>query len=210
MHYGSSISQCVEAPTPTAVRPVQVARRAGVDLLNLAFAGEAQLDQFVARDIRELDVDLVSLKIGINVVNADSMRERAFVPALHAFLDTIRDGHPLVPIVVATPIICPAVEDSPGPTRFDDRNQVYPVERTIDDAPGALSLARIRELIETAIASRQQQGDEQLSLVNGLDLFGPDDVGDLPDGIHPNPDGQARIAERFERLVFDAGHPFAG
>ena len=82
------------------------------------FAGEAQLDQFVARDIRDLDLDLVSLKVGINVVNADSMRERAFVPAAHAFLDTIRDGHPTVPIVVATPIICPAVEDRPGPTAW--------------------------------------------------------------------------------------------
>ena len=46
-------------------------------------------------------------------------------------------------------------------------------------------------------------------LVSGLDLFGVDDVADLPDGIHPNPDGQRRIAERFERLTFGAGRPFA-
>ena len=141
VHYGSSISQCVDAPRPTSVWPALVARRVGVDLLDLAFAAEAQLDQFVARDIRDLDVDLVSLKVGINVVNADSMRERAFVPAMHAFLDTIRDGHPTVPIVVATPIICPAVEDRPGPTRTDERNQVYAVERTLDDSVGALSLS---------------------------------------------------------------------
>ena len=177
--------------------------------MGLAFAGEAQLDQFVARDIRDLDVDLVSLKVGINVVNADSMRERAFVPAVHAFLDTIRDGHPTVPIVVATPIICPAVEDRPGPTRTDERNQVYAVERTLDDSVGALSLSRIRELLELVVTTRREQGDDRMFLVSGLDLFGVDDVADLPDGIHPNPDGQRRIAERFERLTFGAGRPFA-
>ena len=209
VHYGSSISQCVEAPRPTSVWPALVARRVGVDLLCLAFAGEAQLDQFVARDIRDLDLDLVSLKVGINVVNADSIRERAFVPAAHAFLDTIRDGHPTVPIVVATPIICPAVEDRPGPTRVDDRNQVYAVERTVDDSDDALSLSRIRELLELVITTRREQGDDRVFLVSGLDLFGVDDVVDLPDGIHPNPDGQTRIAERFERLAFSPGRPFA-
>jgi len=209
VHYGSSISQCVDAPRPTSVWPALVARRVGVDLLSLAFAAEAQLDQFVARDIRDLDVDLVSLKLGINVVNADSMRERAFVPAVHAFLDTIRDGHPTVPIVVVTPIICPVVEDRPGPTRTDERNQVYAVERTLDDSVGALSLSRIRELLELVVTSRREQGDDRLSLVSGLDLFGADDVADLPDGIHPNSHGQSRIAERFERLTFGAGRPFA-
>ncbi len=151
----------------------------------------------------------MSLKVGINVVTADSMRERAFVPAVHAFLDTIREGHPTVPIVVATPIICPAVEDRPGPTRVDERNQEYAVERTADDSPGALSLSRIRELLEMVVTTRQEHGDNQLFLVNGLDLFGADDVVDLPDGIHPNPAGQSRIAERFERLTFGAGRPFA-
>jgi lysophospholipase L1-like esterase len=209
VHYGSSISQCVEAPRPTSVWSALVARRVGVDLLNLAFAGEAQLDQFVARDIRDLHVDLVSLKVGINVVTADSMRERAFVPAVHAFLDTIRDGHPTVPIVVATPIICPAVEERPGPTHVDHLNQVYAVERTPDDSPGALSLARIRKLLEGIVTARREDGDDHVFLVSGLDLFGADDVADLPDGIHPNPEGQVRIADRFERLTFGAGRPFA-
>ena len=46
--------------------------------------------------------------------------------------------------------------------------------------------------------------------MSGLDLFGAGDVADLPDGIHPNRDGQARIAERFERLTFGVrGRPFA-
>ena len=84
--------------------------------------------------------------------------ECALVPAVNAFLDTIRDGHPTVPIVVATPIICPAVEDRPRPTRTDERNQVYAVERTLDDSPGALSLSRIRELVGLVVTTRREQG----------------------------------------------------
>ena len=209
VHYGSSISHCVAAPRPTSVWPVVAARRVDVDLTNLAFAGQAQLDQFVAREIRDLDVDLVSLKLGINVVNGDTMRERAFVPAVHGFIDTIRDGHPTIPIVVITPIICPVVEDRPGPTRVDEENQVYAVDRTVADSIGALSLRRIRELIELVVTSRREQGDARLFLMSGLDLFGADDVADLPDGLHPNPDGVARMAARFERLAFGPGGPFA-
>jgi hypothetical protein len=44
--------------------------------------------------IRDAPADLITLKVGINLVNADSMRERTFRPAVHAFLDTIREGIP--------------------------------------------------------------------------------------------------------------------
>ena len=67
---------------------------AGVDLVNLGFGGSALLDPFTARTIRDTPADLISLKIGINLVNTDLMRLRAFDPAVHGFLDTIRDGHP--------------------------------------------------------------------------------------------------------------------
>ena len=47
------------------------------------------------------------------------MRLRAFGPAVHGFLDTIRDGHPDVPLLVVSPILCPIHEDTPGPGAFD-------------------------------------------------------------------------------------------
>ena len=92
VHYGSSISHCLEAAHPTGVWPAVAARRAGVDLQSFGFAGQCQLDQFAARMIGAQPADLISLKVGINIINVDSMRERAFVPALHGFLDTIREG----------------------------------------------------------------------------------------------------------------------
>ena len=115
-HYGSSISHCLEAASPTGVWPVVAARRADVALDSFAMAGQCQLDPFVARTIRDLPVDLISLKVGINLVNGDTMRERTFVPAVHGFLDTIRDGHPTTPLLLVSPILCPAHEQHPGPT----------------------------------------------------------------------------------------------
>ena len=136
-HYGSSISHCLEAAGPTGVWPVVAARRADVALDSFAMAGQCQLDPFVARTIRDLPVDLISLKVGINVVNGDTMRERTFVPAVHGFLDTIRDGHPTTPLLVVSPILCPAHEDHPGPTRRRRRRS-----RVIDRRP-ALAVGRL-------------------------------------------------------------------
>ena len=206
VHYGSSISHCMEADRPTGVWPVVAARHAGVDLMSLGLAGQCQLDQFLARVIRDLEVDLISLKLGINVVNADTMRERTFVPAVHGLLDTIRDGHPETPIMVISPIICPVAEDHPGPTVPNADGRVEVVERPEALQLGALTLRRIRELLEIVVAQRQ---DPNLHYLHGHELFGPDDVGDLPDGLHPDSGGYRRIGERFHALAFADTGPFA-
>jgi hypothetical protein len=208
VHYGSSISHCMEAEHPTGTWPAVAARAAGVDLYSLGLAGQCQLDQFAARTIRDLPADLISLKLGINVVNADSMRERAFVPAVHGLLDTIRDGHPDTPIVVISPIICPAAEDHPGPTlpNLDGRFDV--VERPDELTVGALSLERIRELLAIVVAQRRAAGDSNLQYLHGHELFGAADVDDLPDGLHPNSAGYQRMGERFVSHAFASGGPF--
>jgi lysophospholipase L1-like esterase len=208
VHYGSSISHCLEADRPTGVWPVVAARNAGVALDSLALAGQAQLDQFAARTIRDLPADLISLKVGINLVNADSMRERTFVPAVHGFLDTIRDGHPTAPIVLITPILCPAHEDAPGPS-VAGGPRIAAFDRPAELTPGALTIGRIRELLADVVAARQGVGDTNLHLLDGRDLFGEADLADLPDGLHPTAAGYRRMGERFGALAFAPGTPFA-
>ncbi len=209
VHYGSSISHCLEAEHPTGTWPAVVARSADLDLYSLGLAGQCHLDQFAARTIRDLPADLISLKLGINVVNADSMRERAFVPAVHGVLDTIRDGHPDVPIVVISPIICPAAEEHPGPTLPNDDGTFDVIDRPGELMLGALSLSRIRELLEAVVEQRRASGDEHVHYLHGHELFGEGDVGDLPDGLHPNSAGYQRMGERFAAHAFGAGGPFA-
>ena len=143
MHYGSSISHCVEAAEPAGTWPAVAARLAGVSLRNLGFGGQCHLDPFVARTIRDLpDVDIVSIKTGINIVNMDSMRERVFAPALHGFLDTIREAKPDVPIVVISPIYCPSAETRPGPTVPNEQGKFVTIDgfeqfRKRQPVPGA-------------------------------------------------------------------------
>jgi hypothetical protein len=209
VHYGSSISHCLEAPRPTDTWPAISARRAGVGLVNLSLAGQCMCDPHVARIIRDLPADLISAKVGINLINQDSMRERTFVPALHGFLDTIRDWHSTVPIALVTPIYCPLVEDHPGPTPLgaDGRNRV--VDRDALLGVGSLTLERVRELTAEVVEMRRADGDEDLHLLDGLALFGEGDAEHLPDQLHPDPLGYQMMGVRFAALAFADGAPLA-
>ncbi|MCU1600125.1 MAG: hypothetical protein JWO22_834 [Frankiales bacterium] len=194
IHYGSSISHCLEAVTPTQTWPNAVALRTGWNIQNIGLGGQCMLDQFAARTIRDLPADAITMKVGINIVNGDTLRERTFVPALNGFLDTVREGHPDTPIVLVTPIICPTAETAPGPTILQADKTFSTVPRPTELSVGALSLTRIRELVALVVTLRQ---DPNLHLLDGLGLFGEDDVQDLYDGLHPNAEGYLRMADRF-------------
>ena len=185
IHYGSSISHCMEAEQPAFIWPAVAAREAGVALINLGFSGQCHLDQFVARTIGDADADIISIKVGINVINMDSMKERVFVPALHGFVDTIRERKPTTPIILISPIFCPSAEHHPGPTVPNSDGKFVTLSGHPELRNGSMSLTRVRDLIEATV---EQRDDDNLDYRNGLDLFGPEDRVDLPDDLHPNPD----------------------
>jgi hypothetical protein len=209
VHYGSSISHCAGALTPTWTWPAMVARTVGLDHTNLGFAGQCMLDQFVARTIRDLDVDIISMKVAANIIAADAMHERPFGPALHGFLDTIREGKPDTPILVVSPIFSPIGENHPGPLRLDAEGRNVAVEGPAELRRTSLTMQTMRSAVETVVKIRRDLGDENLHYLSGLELFGADDVGDLPDLLHPNDAGNQRIAERFVRHAFATGGPLA-
>lgn len=206
LHHGSSISHCLEAGTPTSTWPAVAARELRLPLLNLGFAGNAMLDPFVARTIRDTPASLISVKVGINLVNADLMRARAFGPALDGWLDTIRDGHPTTPLILISPIVCPAHEQVPGPTLVDPETGVFFSSATEPYSAGALTLGWIRDQVRDTVMSRSGQ-DDRLFYVDGRLLFGQSDVeaGLLPDGLHPNDAGYRLMGERFAREVRSLG-----
>jgi hypothetical protein len=209
LHHGSSISHGSNATHPTGTWPALAAALGGVELVNLGFSGGALLDPFTARTMRDMPADLISVKIGINVVNADLMRRRAFGPAVHGFLDTIRDGHPTTPLVVVSPILCPIHEDTPGPGAFDvDALRAGEVKfRATGDpaevATGRLTLSVIRDELARITAARAAT-DPHLRYLDGRELYGEADAAELPllDRLHPDAATHRRMGERFARLVF--------
>ncbi|OJU40700.1 MAG: hypothetical protein BGN97_05150 [Microbacterium sp. 69-10] len=202
-HYGSSISQGLNAVSAARTWPVAAARKLGWNLRNLSFAGNAQFDGFAARMIRDVPADIITLKVGVNLLNSDSMRERAFRPAAHAFLDTIREGQPHTPIVLITALACPIHEETPGPVVMDADGIARTATRTVEQDAGALTLRRTREILAEVVAARP---DPNLTLVDGQELFGAADAGLLYDRLHPDQEGLDLIAERFvERIAPLAG-----
>lgn len=207
VHHGSSISHGSNAVAPSGTWVSVAARLAGLELRNLGVGGSAQVDPFMARVIRDAPADVVSVKLGINVVNADAMRRRAFVPAVHGFLDTIRDGHPETPLYLVTPIFCGIHEQTPGPGALDPEAfgcgelQFTATGTAGDTAMGRLTLEAIRDALGEVFAHRD---DPNLHLVDGLGLYGAADAErlPLPDGLHPSPEAHQLIGERFAAQVF--------
>ncbi|MEU5274270.1 GDSL-type esterase/lipase family protein [Streptomyces hygroscopicus] len=216
LHHGSSISHGSDAASPTTTWPALAASLGGVELINLGMGGSALLDPFTARTMRDTPADLISVKIGINLVNADLMRLRAFTPAVHGFLDTIREGHPTAPLLVVSPILCPIQEDTPGPLAFDFstlaagkmrfRATGDPAER----AAGKLTLGVIRDELSRIVRQRAAD-DPHLHYLDGRELYGEADVAELPlpDELHPDAAAHRRMGERFAALAFAADGPFA-
>ncbi|GAB3000439.1 SGNH/GDSL hydrolase family protein [Streptomyces pseudoechinosporeus] len=215
LHHGSSISHGSDAASPTTTWPALAASLGGVELINLGLGGGALLDPFTARAIRDTPADLISLKLGINLVNLDLMRLRAFTPAVHGFLDTIREGHPTAPLLVVSPILCPIHEDTPGPGAFDFSALAAgelrflatgdPAER----ANGKLTLGVIREELSRIVRERSAD-DPHLHYLDGRDLYGETDFAELPlpDELHPDAATHRRIGERFAERAFTTGGPF--
>ena len=214
LHHGSSISHGSNAASPTSTWPALAAQLGEVSLVNLGFGGSAMLDPSTARVVRDAPADLISVKLGINLVNADAMRLRAFRPAVHGFLDTIRDGHPDTPLLVVSSVLCPIHEDVPGPSApaFEDGRVVFRATGDpADRAAGRLTLSVVREELSRIVAQRAAT-DPHLSYLDGRELYGEADAAELPlpDALHPDAAAHRRIGERFAAAAFGPGGAFAG
>lgn len=179
--YGSSITHCGEAASPSRTWPALVARTLGADLTSLGFGGECHLDPMIARLIRDRPADVIIACLGINVYGAGTFTIRSFVPAILGFVSTIRDGHPAVPIVVMSPIFSPGRESNIGQT--------------------GMTLAQMRAEVAEAVRILREQGDADVHLVDGLNVLGADHEHLLPDGLHPNAEGYVHMAEQITPRV---------
>lgn len=172
--YGSSITQCRTAASPTQTWPALAAAALGMDLTCLGFGSECHLDPMIARLIRDRPADVVVTCLGVNIHSAGTFTERSLPPAVLGFLSTIRDGHATIPIVVVSPIVCPSREAAPG--------------------PGGMTLSQVRSIVEDAVRRLAEHGDDRIHLVHGPEVFGPEQAHRLGDGVHPDAAGYVHLA----------------
>lgn len=181
LFHGSSITHCMEAEGASNGWPAVAARLAGVDHLNLGWAGSCLLSGQAARIIRDSAADAIVLKLGINVFDGGQLRERTFPDSAHAMISIIRERHKTTPVVIASPIYSPGRED--------------------EGSLGGPSLVRMRGLLQEVVAARVAAGDTAIQYLDGLSLFGAADAHMLPDDLHPNTDGYRLMGERFNALM---------
>jgi lysophospholipase L1-like esterase len=145
---------------------------------NLGYAGAARGETVSAEHIAELDADVISITHGTNCWTRTPFSIDLFRAQLEAFLDVVRQGHPDVPILVASPVLRPDAEQTP--------NRL-----------GA-TLADLRAVMEEVIENRIANGDAALELVRGRDLVSAEQLGD---GIHPDDDGHRAMAAALGPLI---------
>lgn len=187
LFHGSSITHCMEAEGASNGWPAVAARLAGLDHLNLGWAGSCLLSGQAARIIRDSSADAIVLKLGINVFDGGQLRERTFPDSAHAMISIIRERHKTTPLVVASPIYSPGRED--------------------EGSLGGPSLVRMRQLLQEVVAARVAAGDTAIRYLDGLSLFGAADAHMLPDDLHPNTEGYRLMGERFNALMLSGDQP---
>src|SRR5262249_58552772 len=82
---------------PSRTWTAQVARARGLRHTVLAFPGGCHLDPMLARLIRDLPAEYLSLEVALNALQQASLSPRTYAPALIGFVRTVRDGAPRGP-----------------------------------------------------------------------------------------------------------------
>ncbi|MAF09326.1 GDSL family lipase [Candidatus Poribacteria bacterium] len=179
--YGSSISQCGAAESPAYTWPAIVARERELDLTCLGFGGQCHLDPMIARLIRDLPADVITICAGINIQGGSSLNARSFGPALIGTVRTIREKHADIPIGLISPIFSPPRETTANAVGF--------------------SLQMMRREVEAAVAALRSCGDANVHYFSGLSVFGPELGHLLPDDLHPDAEGYKALGRNFLDVV---------
>jgi lysophospholipase L1-like esterase len=168
--YGSSVCQGSGALNPGQTYPAILGRELNIDIINLGFGGAGKAEPEVVELVNSLPASCYVFDLGKSYGAQDAT-------AFTAMLRAIRQKHPGVPLVVATPIT--SVKEVKEPSYS---------ERSI----------HTRTAMRQAFDELTRAGEKHLFLVKGEDLLGFKDHAMLSkDGVHPSERGYALIAERL-------------
>lgn len=176
--YGDAVTQGWLASSPAQSWPAVVARKVGLDLCNLGYAGAVRADTMAALMLADIPAELISLSFGASCWGRVPHTPGLLSEAVRAFIKLLRTGHPTTPIVLISPIVRPDAEATP--------NRL-----------GA-TLHELRVAMEEAVRECVAAGDANLLLVEGAGIVTPDQ---LTDHIFPGDEGHVRIAAAFGKVT---------
>ncbi len=176
--YGDAVTQGWIASGPAQGWAAITARKSGLDLINLGFAGSGQAEIVSAEHLASLQADVISVAYGANCWTRTPHSAPMLFESVRGFLALVRSGHPMTPMVVISPIRRTDAEHTPNKL-------------------GA-TLVDLRDAVEAATRDRIVSGDTMLSLVGGEDIISPEH---LADGIHPGDEGHKRIASAAAKAL---------
>jgi hypothetical protein len=175
--YGSSITHCGAAASPSFTWPGVVARARDLNLTCLGYGGQCHLDIQIGRMMRDLPADYISICAGINIYGSGSLNARTFGSSIIGFVQLLREKHPQTPLTLISPI--------------------YSFDRETNANATGWTLQDYRNAVAEAAQTLQDFGDNNISYVNGLDLFN-EDLGHLmPDQLHPDAEGYKKMGANF-------------
>ena len=165
------------AASPTQTWPAVVARERGLHLTCLGYGSNCQLDTMVARMIRDLPADYLTMKVGINVYSVNGLSPRTFRPAIIGFVQIVRERHPDTPFAVVSSILSRPREDTPNAVGF--------------------TLRTMRDEVAEAVAALRAHGDRHVHYIDGLRIMGPEQADLIPGDAHPSAEGYVVMGRRF-------------
>lgn len=175
--YGSSITQCHAAESPSQTWPAITAKELDLDLICLGFSGQCQFEPMIARTIRDTPVDFISLSAGINTYGWNCYNHRTFQAIIIGFIKIIREKQPTVPIVLCSSIYGTFREETPNLVGF--------------------TLIEMRKQVKEVVDIFNKNGDNQIFYVDGLEILSAEHEHLLPDGLHPDAEGYKLMGRNF-------------
>ncbi|MBD0744253.1 GDSL-type esterase/lipase family protein [Streptomyces sp. CBMA152] len=169
--HGDSITEGWWSTRPAHAWPSVAGRALGLDTVNLGYAGGAHGELATAEQLAALPADVLTLAFGTNCWSGAPCSARRLYARTRDFLSMVRRGHPHTPLLLISPLLRPAAEQTPNTV-------------------GA-TLTELRGAMEDAARDRIADGDSHLHALAGRDLLTP---ADLTDGLHPDDRGHRKIA----------------
>ncbi|TFG99020.1 MAG: hypothetical protein E4H13_09285 [Calditrichales bacterium] len=169
VYYGSSITQGGCASHPGMSYQAIVSRNLQIDFVNHGYSGNGMGEAEMAEEIARIDASCYVLDFGVNLPDAESLA-KVYGP----FLDILRKIKPSTPVIAVTPIYMAQ--------EFWEPNEA----------------TRMRDIIRREVARLRNKGDQNILLVEGFELLGPDMADGFVDGVHPNDLGFQAMAEGLQ------------